>query len=97
MVRKSIVPVIGLLAMGLVFCCGCKKEPKKTTKELAREAAVEACECVEDYSIKKCQENINRDYTISDEFIDEFNRINNCGLELERIVTSKNLTLKSAE
>lgn len=80
--HKSITPFI-LTGLSVVFST-CSKEEDYTNE--GHQAAIEFCECYKENSKEKCLEQLKNKYEayryMSEEFIESFNKTNNCDIEL---------------
>jgi len=68
--------LIGAIVVAIVVSCD------KDTESRAKKASKEACECMKKNTQKYCEDELNKKYFITQTFIDEFNKVNDCGIKL---------------
>jgi len=84
----KIILTTGVVVASLTLT-NCKDPyPLETTEEKAQKAAKETCECVKEHTYQYCEDKLNKNYAVSDDFIKSFNEVNNCDLELKRKITN---------
>jgi hypothetical protein len=81
--------LISILIAGLVFITNGCSESDEEIEDLAKEAAVEFCNCFKKKSKEACLEELEEKYKRSDymdnRFIEAFNESQTCDVELEKI------------
>ena len=83
--------MLGVLLSAIFICYSCKET--ETVAERAAKASKEACDCYKKNPLKTCEDELNRNYTVSEDFIKEFNAVNNCGIYLYK-KTTKSVTFE---
>ena len=67
------------LVLAAVICYSCGDDIRESK---AKKASKEVCECLKNHSMQHCEDELNKKYTITDSFIEEFNKENTCGIVL---------------
>lgn len=73
---------LAIMGIGLTSCTD-----EKDTMELGKQAAIEACECLDNgATMEECEEQLNKDYKydVDDEFIEAFNEAGYCDIVINK-------------
>ena len=84
--KKKILVTLSVASLLTLFGC---PDDEITVEEAASKASKEMCDCIKDYSIEKCQEKLNSNYSFyanNDDFYATFNKVNNCGVTIKKEV-----------
>ena len=77
--KKKSISMSGVLLSAIFICYSCGE----TVEEKAAKASREFCECYEEKSLTKCENELNSNYgsySANETFIKEFNAANTCGI-----------------
>jgi hypothetical protein len=73
---------MSLAAAGIVGFSAC--DDILTDEERGEKASAEFCDCLKKNSLSDCEDELNRNYTISTEFIEAFNKANDCDVTISK-------------
>ena len=80
--KKRILPLIVIFLAGLFTYSSCEPD---SADEQAEKAAAEMCDCIKNNSLSTCKDKLNNKYSQyanNSDFINTFNRSQNCGVTI---------------
>ena len=76
--KKNLKSILLISALVVAIVASCDKDAESKAKK----ASKEMCECIKKNVVSHCEEQLNKNYIVTQKFIDEFNKVNDCNVKL---------------